>query len=394
MKKTKWKYIVVISLLLALLIYMGYAPLREFYRVDEYKGDNNFTYTRPAHDPSKKTVLLIADNEGTEIFDLLAPFYLFSLTHQANVYIVAQEKYPIRIRKGSFALPHYSYREIDSLNISPAVIVIPRLSNGENNPEDPQIVDWIKSKYVDSTKLLSVCWGSVVAAATGLYDGKPLTSHAIKFDKIKKQFPDPVWQQNVSVTQSGNFYSTAGVSNAVEGSLMVIHDLFGKEVMQAVQDSIRYPYTSPKMEHKSIDLELGSYLTITKKIFLNKNADIGVLLQNNIDEFELASVFDAYHRTFPGSIKTFSMDGRPVTTRHGLTIIPAGDKEKLKDVDELHVLHPTSVKNSELSIAADATIVKYDSTNKEYTINLCLNRIKQQYGPKFENVVRILLDYN
>jgi putative intracellular protease/amidase len=395
--KTKFKYIIyitAIALLLFAFLYIRYAPVREFYRITEYKGENNFDYRSPVYDSAKKTVLLVADNPGTEIFDLITPFYFFSLTQKANVYIVAQKKYPITIRKGLYLLPHYTYQEIDSLNIHPDVMVIPRLSHTDKKPEDTTIIKWIRNKYVDSTKLLSVCWGAVTAAATGLYDGKPLTSHAIRFETIKKQFPNPKWVKNISVTQSGNLYSTAGVSNAVEGSLRIIHDLFGEEVMKAVLDSVHYPYPKPKMEHHSIELTTENNLTIAKKIYFKKHKDIGVLLQDDIDEFELASVLDTYHRTFPGSIETFTTSAKSVTTKHGLTIIPTGDSKEIKNLYELHVLNPTSISATEQSLFGNTTLVKYNPSHQEYIINLCLNRIKEQYGEKLENVVRVILDYN
>lgn len=392
--KTTLKYTFVIALLVFAFLYIRYAPVREFYRITEYKGENNFDYRSPAYDSTKKTIILVADNQGTEIFDMLAPFYLFSMTQKANVYIVAQKKYPVTIRKGFYVLPHYTYQEIDSLNIHPAVIVIPRLSHTYEKPKDTTIIKWIRDKYTDSTKLLSVCWGSVTAAATGLYDGKPLTSHAIKFENIKKQYPDPEWVKNISVTQSGNMYSTAGVSNAVEGSLIIIKDLFGEQTMRAVSDSIHYPYSKPKMAHQSIELTTANNLTIAKKIYFKKNKKLGVLLQNDIDEFQLAAIFDTYHRTFPGSIETYTTGAKSITTKHGLTIIPTGEEKEIKSLDELHVLDPTSISQSEQLLFGNTTLVKYDRENKEYMIDLCLNRIRQQYGEKFENVVRVLLDYN
>ena len=70
------------------------APLREFGTMPAYQGMNAFTYTRPTYDPVKKTVAIIANNDGTELFDMMAPYYLFNATQQANVYIIAQKKVP------------------------------------------------------------------------------------------------------------------------------------------------------------------------------------------------------------------------------------------------------------------------------------------------------------
>ncbi|MBK5279203.1 MAG: hypothetical protein JJE09_10110 [Bacteroidia bacterium] len=47
---------------------------------------------------SKKNVFIVADNVGTEMFDMMAPFYLFSSTGEANVYIVAEHRSAIIVK--------------------------------------------------------------------------------------------------------------------------------------------------------------------------------------------------------------------------------------------------------------------------------------------------------
>ena len=103
----------------------------------------------------------------------------------------------------------------------------------------------------------------------------------------------------MSVTHSGNLYSTAGVANAVEGSLLVINDLFDKESMQEVMMDIHYKYPEIKLEHESIVLDTKAIIKIIKKVFFSKNLNIGVLLQDAVNEFQLASLLDISSRTFP-----------------------------------------------------------------------------------------------
>jgi hypothetical protein len=63
-------------LLLQPVIVLGQLP--------PYAGDNQFEWKKPLYDASKKTVLIIADNKVTEMFDMLAPFYLFNTTGKLN----------------------------------------------------------------------------------------------------------------------------------------------------------------------------------------------------------------------------------------------------------------------------------------------------------------------
>ncbi len=378
---------------LAVLLFNACSPLREFGKSPVYEGANKFNYKLPSFDPLKKTVVVIANNDGTEMFDMMAPYYLFNTTEKANVYIVAKTNSPIVVRKGFFILPQFTFAAIDSLGIKPDVIVIPFLSAADSVHQDPVTVNWIKKHYSVDVKVLSVCDGAATGAATGIFDGKPITAHASDYAGIKAQFSKPLWVQNISVANSGNLYSTAGVSNATEGSLVVINDMFGVEAMRQVITDIRYPYLLPKITHQSNTFNFSDKVTVGKKIIFKKNKKLGVLLQNGINEFELAAIMDSYNRTFPKSIESFSADDLPVKTKYGLTIIPTG-KMSASKLDELHVLNPLSFLRSEQVLFKSTEIVKYNSRQGQYIIAECLQRIRLEYGPGFETVVKLMLDYN
>lgn len=358
-----------------------------------YKGSNNFAWSRPVLDSAKKTVIIIAENNGTEMFDLMAPFYLFNATEKANVLVVSEKKAPILLVNSLFLLPHYSFSEIDSLHITPDVIVIPNLTVHLMTPPKSSTVNWIKDHYNGTNIILAICDGSATAAATGLYDGKPLTTHASDLNTLQKQFPKPNWVRDVSVTQSGNLYSTAGVSNAVEGSLTVIKRVFGEQTMQSVLQNVGYPHTDIKTDHTSEVVNKRAMGKIASKMLLRKNYNVGVLMTDSVNEFDLASVLDTYVRTFPKSISSFSLDGKGVTSKYGLTLYPTGDVKEDK-VSELHLLNSTSLEASVPNQFSKTPIVTYSPDRKQYPINVCLDRIALQYGDSFKNCVKLMLDYN
>jgi len=325
------------------------------------------------------------------MFDLMAPFYLFNATQKANVYVVSEKKAPILLVNSLFILPHYSFTEIDSLHITPDVIVIPNVTVHLKTPPKPSTVNWIKKHYTGSNVVLAICDGSATAAATGLYDGKPITTHASDYKTLQKQFPKAGWVRDISVTQSGNLYSTAGVANAVEGSLTVIKRVFGEQTMHAVLHEVAYPHADIKLEHKSEAVRTGAVIKIASKMLFRKNYKIGVLLADSVNEFELASVLDTYMRTFPKSINSFSVGGKNITSKYGLTLYPTGNIVE-DQVNEVHVLNPKSFTTSDLF--TNASIVKYTTERKQYPIEVCLERIATLYGRNFKNCVKLTLDYN
>lgn len=379
---------------LGALLFNACSSLKEFGTTPDYRGTNRFEYHKPAYDSNKKTVVIVANNDGTELFDMMAPYYLFSATGKANVYIVAKNKFPIEVKKGLFVLPQSTFSEIDSLKIKPDVIVIPFLSIADSIHQDPDIVNWIKKKYVADVNILSICDGSATAAATGIFDGKPITAHASDWKRIKANFSKPMWVQHISVVNSGNLYSSAGVSNATEGSLIVIQKLFGTEIMKKVIEEINYPSLFPKTEHQSKTFRFRDKVAIGKKIIFRKDKKMGVFLQSGIDEFRLAAVMDTYNRTFPKTIESFSENNLPIKTKYGLTLIPTGNITESK-IDELHVLiEPNLLQEPGTKSLEPGKIVMYDRLKNQYVIETCLQRIKLEYGSKFANAVKLMLDYN
>ncbi|ANE53071.1 DJ-1/PfpI family protein [Flavisolibacter tropicus] len=358
-----------------------------------YKGDNNFSWSVPKLDSAKKTVFIIASNAGTEMFDFMAPYYLFNATGQANVYVVAEKKAPVLLVNSLFILPHYTFSEIDSMQITPDVIVIPNVTIHLKEPPKEIIVNWVKSQCKETTILLAICDGAATAAATGLYDGKPLTTHASDLGKLKKKFPKPLWVANTSVTESGNLYSTAGVSNATEGSLTVIKRVFGEETMQTVRKDIHYQQDTIKVAHQSKVVTTGTITRIIAKKAFQKDYKVGVLISDHVNEFELASLLDTYTRTFPASLNTFTINGAPVTSKFGLQLYPTGEV-KNNNVNELHVINARASQLAGHPLFPKAKVVAYTTASAQYPIELYLDRIGLLYGDKFKSCVKLMLDYN
>lgn len=343
-------------------------------------------------DIPKKTVFIIADNDGTEMFDMIAPFYLFSSTGKANVYIIAEHKSPITVKKGLFVLPHFTFKQIDSLHIKADVMIVPNQSRGASN-QKKVTVNFIKQHYTGENRILSVCDGSATVATTGLYDGKKLTTHSSDYEGLKKHFNKPDWVLGTTVTQSGNLFSTAGVANATEGSLTVIRELFGQVIMERVMSDIHYPHSEIQKDHQNLRIDGNSIYVGLRKGKIKKTEKVGVLLQNGISEFDLAAILDCYYRSFPSSLDTFIVGSKTVTSKYGLTLIATGDATNHL-ITELHVLLPMQISETEQGLFRNAQFITYDKEDKQYIMDVCLKRINVLYGDDFEHFVKLMLDYN
>lgn len=342
------------------------------------------------YDPAKKTVFIVADYKMTELFDMLAPYYLFNETKKANVYIVAKDNTPILIKRDLYVKPQLTFDQIKAMGIGPDVIVIPALS-ARGKDQDSSLITWLRHTYNANTRILAVCDGAATAAATGWYDGKQITCHASDFKGIKHHFPSATWVQNVSVTHTEKLYSTAGVSNAVEGSLTLIKELLGEEEMKNIIKNVNYPYSTVKVDHNSVPVNGRHKRTAFKKIFFRKNKNLGVMVSDGVGEFALATVLDTYGRTFPSSLTTFLTNDSIVQTKYGLSLIFTGIRDA-GNVDELHVLD--SLSNEDALLFKRAKIIRHNNFENEYPLDACLRQIRNEYGQSFEELVKVSLDYN
>lgn len=392
--KIKRIYIALLAmLLLGMMCFNSCKPIRSLTsRPSPWTGNSKVRSQVPVFDPAKKNVFIIADHKLTEIFDMLAPFYLFNATGKVNVFIVAKEKTPILIKKDLFVCPQLTFSEADSMHLAADVMVIPALSIRDEN-QDTIVISWIKRHFTANTRLLSICDGASTGAATGLYDGKSITCHASDIDAIKAHFSKPIWVQQVTVTKAGNLFSTAGVSNAVEGSLVVIDEIFGAETANKVAVEINYPHEGIMLTHQSIALNGKDKFAVAKKIFFRKNRDIGLLLQEGINEFAMASLIDTYGRTFPASFKTYILNDSSIRTRYGLSLIYTGNNS-VKGLDELHVMIPEAFSEADQAFFKKTEIIRYKNGQRQYLFDVYFKRIKDIYGRNYEKFLKVSLDYN
>ncbi|MCI3921200.1 DJ-1/PfpI family protein [Paenibacillus sp. TRM 82003] len=275
------------------------------------------------HDPDKPTVAVVLSNQTTEGLDFAIPYQVFSMTGAFNVYAVANDNQARALTGGVDVIPHYSFEQLDTLlgGKSADIIAIPALGK-TNNFES--IREWI-IKHKDTT-LLSICAGANSLAATGLLDGKTAATHWQTVVSYKKKYPKVNWveDQRFVSNDGGRIVSSAGISSGIDATLFVISQRLGDTVAKRIAEQLRYPtfhyVSNPKVEPYKIELNYSTYLL--NNAFRWRKKNIGVLLYNGVEEMAVTSVFDVFSNTGTTRILSITDGERPVTTKHGLTLLP------------------------------------------------------------------------
>lgn len=372
------------------LITVACHPIQEFHRVDRLTDQSLPPETDMRINSQKKTIVILADPQGTELFDFLAPYSLFSSTGLYNVLVATPTLSTIPLWKGMHVVPHTS---LDQL-ATPDLIVVPALFE----PKNEKIQQWL-SKQPATMQYLSVCEGARVLAESRRFANRSIATHHASVAKLSREYPKMNWTKGYRHVVDHSLISTAGVSAATEGTLKAIELLSGKAVQCQAMKYINYPAEELVDTMMVSQLRFGDQLRIARKTAFGNNPHLLVFLPGSFDEFRVGAIIDTYNRTFPRSIASFSANNEPVISRHGLIVYPTASVDTLNAVNEIIVPLP----KSDLS-SADREYIEtlgqrwgcplrfYEK--EEYIFDLLYQDIAERYGQKYAHTVFRLLDAN
>ena len=103
-----------------------------------------------------------------------------------------------------------------------------------DSPPPPELVDRLRAAYERGARLLSICTGSFMLAATGLLDGRRATTHWVWAEKLARRFPAIRVEPGVLYVDEGRIMTSAGSAAGIDLCLYVIRTDFGAGVANAV----------------------------------------------------------------------------------------------------------------------------------------------------------------
>ncbi|MCP5083645.1 MAG: helix-turn-helix domain-containing protein [Alphaproteobacteria bacterium] len=87
-------------------------------------------------------------------------------------------------------------------------------------------------------RLISVCSGALLLASAGVLNGRPATTHWSRGKQVQELFPQVHWELDTIFTQSGNIYTSAGVSTGMDLALSIIQQDCGNPAALAVAQEL------------------------------------------------------------------------------------------------------------------------------------------------------------
>ena len=201
-------------------------------------------YARPPS--SGQLVVAVAlGASGTVGSDALAPFEVFASSPKFSVYTVAATAAPAPVDGGPAIVPAFTFADVASGRArQPDVVVVPAVDDPDGASE-AALRSWVVEQSRRGARILGVCAGARLLAATGLLEGRTATSHWSRLGALEKQHPEVHWVDGERFVTDGAITTTAGVTSGIPGALNLIDELAGTAEAIRVGHLVHYPNWSP-----------------------------------------------------------------------------------------------------------------------------------------------------
>jgi AraC family transcriptional regulator, transcriptional activator FtrA len=192
--------------------------------------------------PHKVAVLAY---EGLNTFDFGIAVGLFGLLlpesdHRYSVSVCGLGKRPLPASGGVFVMPRRGLACIQQAD----TVVIPGWCNPNVLPP-PRLVRMLRMAHQRGTRLVSICSGAFVLAATGLLNGRRATTHWKFSDRLSKLYPQINVESDVLYVDEEDILTSAGGAAGIDLCLHIIRKDFGTVVANNVA---RHLVVSPHRE--------------------------------------------------------------------------------------------------------------------------------------------------
>lgn len=170
---------------------------------------------------------------GVQLLDVSGPLDVFAQAnveagrHVYTLQVVACEAGPIHSSSGARLLPDLVAGEpgqrFDTLLVAGA----PDAARMQLNNT---LLAWIRDCAGQSRRFGSVCTGAFALAASGLLDGRRVTTHWAAAQALAQRYPSLSVEEDALYVRDGKLRTAAGVTAGLDLALMLVEEDLGREI--------------------------------------------------------------------------------------------------------------------------------------------------------------------
>jgi transcriptional regulator GlxA family with amidase domain len=180
---------------------------------------------------------------GLDRRELVDPWYRFK--------VASRDGRPVQTRVGFTIQPEAGLEALETADS----VIIPAGYKDEGPVPEP-LLDGLRAAHARGARLMSVCTGAFVLAATGLLSGRRATTHWMHAERLAEQYPDIDVDPSVLYVDEGDILTSAGTAAGIDMCLHVVRKDLGAEVANAVARRMVVPPHRDGGQAQFVDLPL------------------------------------------------------------------------------------------------------------------------------------------
>jgi cyclohexyl-isocyanide hydratase len=194
---------------------------------------------------------------------------------QSKPHVIAKTMLPVLSDRGLGIMPTCTFGDcppLDLICVSGGTGVAEALA-------DVETVDFIRQRGAHARYVTSVCTGAFLLGAAGLLKGRRAATHWAYVDLLP--LVGAVHQKG-RVVRDGNVFTSGGVSSGIDFAFVIVAELAGPEVAEAIQLGIEYD-PSPPFDAGHPDKAPEAATTL----MVQRNAAARVAIEQRLEKFAL-----------------------------------------------------------------------------------------------------------
>lgn len=322
---------------------------------------------QPRFGRTKPLVAVVALNEGTIISDFCIPFGVMTRSGVADVVSVAVKAGPVKMPPLTFELDS-TIDDFDKLHPKGAdYVFVPAVENFNN----AKLVQWVRAQGDKGCTVISICYGALVVANTGLFDGHRATSHYSNEEMRAKLFPKVKWQKNIRYVADGKVVSSAGVTASMPTSIALVEAIAGTAKAKQVAFDVGIKDWNSK--HNSDVFQADPDNATMPDRTTKPQFTIGIPVKAGDDEIALALTAEAYSTNGITAALSVAASKTPVRLAHGLVVLPDIVAGSLNSINR--------------------TLSSLNANQATRALDIALTDISKNYGRQAARNVALFMEY-
>lgn len=203
---------------------------------------------RGTPDPAQGRSVGIMAFDEMEVLDFAGPYEVFNVAGDLStppgafrVVTVGVTAEPVG-RGGFCVRPDHLLEDAPHLD----VLVIPGGAGSRTVMKDSEILTWVRDRYMEAERVLTVCTGALIAASAGLLSGHRATTHHGAYEELAAIRPEigtcavDVVRGYRVVRSTDKLWTSAGVTAGIDLALEAVESFSDRSLRTAVAEEMEW----------------------------------------------------------------------------------------------------------------------------------------------------------